>query len=461
MSICQICHSAFLPSTWYRRVSEHSVPSKLIFVDPNVIDYFEDDCFKLPHPNVASSRELPASDPRKPLLEQKELNPDLVPFSAPLPEFEMQLSSTIKEFKSCCFIKFNDTSCADAIWVMQNGEMRCRDFCDAITCIKSSDFVRDAVRQLSSYAMDQDCHLCPTRLNYEGEQQPIQRNVVFVRNYIDNMHPSLEFRCFVSAGTLVAMSQRKTADIFDSLQDQSFRNKLWSRVSEFASLITSKLDAHASTDGRSTFPFDEFVMDIYFATLKKPLVLDIAPFSPRTQPLLFSWNEIDELKSHLTKASPLSPLEDSFVNARFRIVSHVPNLANSADATGTPKTGPIPSNSGYREHATHGFPDDFFYLTQKFFAHEGSHLAAALEAKNEALGPATSTATFAANSKVSNASENDFCFPPSFAQATATTANEKNDTNSGSNKQLGWQEMLTALQAVGMFQNPYSDSDSD
>lgn len=106
-------------------------------------------------------------------------------------------------------------------------------------------------------------------------------------------HQALEFRCFVKQRSLVAIAQR---DLNHYNFLQRFRPAIISRAKD---LFDSRL--------RFTFPDGNFVFDIYIPEvhsldddddddpdkkLGKARLIDINPWAPRTDTLLFGWDEL-------------------------------------------------------------------------------------------------------------------------------------------------------------------------
>jgi hypothetical protein len=93
------------------------------------------------------------------------------------------------------------------------------------------------------------------------------------------MNPSVEFRCFVRNRKLIGITQRDL-NHFDFLVD--LQDRLQSKIQEFFDVRL-----------RDTFPDDNFVFDVYVPTpYERVWLVDVNPWAPRTDPLLFSWLEL-------------------------------------------------------------------------------------------------------------------------------------------------------------------------
>lgn len=103
-----------------------------------------------------------------------------------------------------------------------------------------------------------------------------------LRKYV-NFNPSLEFRCFVRNRKLLCMCQR----------DQNHYEFLF----EMRDMFRSRIQAFFDEKLRDTFPDPNFVFDVYVpAPHQRTWLVDINPWAPRTDPLLFSWLEILRMK---------------------------------------------------------------------------------------------------------------------------------------------------------------------
>jgi len=111
---------------------------------------------------------------------------------------------------------------------------------------------------------------------------------------------SHEFRCFVRAGRLICVSQRDTGTYFDHLQDHSVQMQIQRLLQNFYSNVLSKEEQGAgSTPSQSRhtpFPIDDFVWDAYISRdMSKVFLMDVNPFLERTDGLLWTWSEVEEL----------------------------------------------------------------------------------------------------------------------------------------------------------------------
>lgn len=146
--------------------------------------------------------------------------------------------------------------------------MQCRRPSDIYLLLKSSDFITHDLE----HAFD-ECD------EVEGETSDDDVNYTLVLRKWVEMNPSLEFRCFVRSRTLLAMCQR----------DLNHFDFLFPMVDHLRSRIQMFFD----TKLKDTFPDENFVFDVYIPPPHRRVwLIDINPWAPQTDPLLFSWLEL-------------------------------------------------------------------------------------------------------------------------------------------------------------------------
>ncbi|CCG80865.1 Cell division cycle protein 123 [Taphrina deformans PYCC 5710] len=168
--------------------------------------------------------------------------------------------------------KLNWSTPKDALWITADKTLKCTSPDDIYLLLKSSDFI---VHDLD-HAFD-DC--------VDGAAEALAPpEVELVLKKWFNAQPSMEFRCFVGARRLVAVSQRDV-NHYDFLE------------AEGGTLLRLAQDLY----GRhlATFPDPNFVFDMYVSLEQdRAWLMDINPFSPTTDAKLFTWREILDRPAH-------------------------------------------------------------------------------------------------------------------------------------------------------------------
>ncbi|GFF73653.1 cell division cycle protein 123 [Aspergillus lentulus] len=210
-------------------------------------------------------------------------------------EIHSQIKSTISEFGGKVTPKLNWSAPKDAVWMSATNDLQCRTPNDIYLLLKSSDFItHDLEHPFDGCVPDTD-----DSSDTPATQPDIPYHLV-LRKYV-NFNPSLEFRCFVRNRVLLCMCQRDQ-NHFDFLF--TLRDTLRSRIQAF---FDDKL--------KDTFPDPNFVFDVYIPEPHQRVwLIDINPWADRTDPLLFSWLEILQMKDPIgiTEEGGDAP-EESFV----------------------------------------------------------------------------------------------------------------------------------------------------
>jgi hypothetical protein len=205
--------------------------------------------------------------------------------------------------------KLNWSSPKDATWMNANS-MDCRTPNDIYLLLKSSDFITHDLE-----------HAFDDTVDGEGAEAELTNATIpyhLVLRKAFEMNPSVEFRCFVRNRKLIGITQRDL-NHFDFLFD--LQERLQSKIQEFFDVRL-----------RDTFPDDNFVFDVYVPTpYERVWLVDVNPWAPRTDPLLFSWLEL------LTMDEPPEQPQEETVRIPIRLSA----AADGGEANGEPQTATI------------------------------------------------------------------------------------------------------------------------
>jgi hypothetical protein len=221
--------------------------------------------------------------------------------------------------------KLNWSSPKDATWMNANS-MDCRTANDVYLLLKSSDFVTHDLE-----------HAFDETVPGEGPEAELTTATIpyhLVLRKAFEMNPSVEFRCFVRNRKLVGITQRDL-NHFDFLFD--LQDRLQSKIQEFFDVRL-----------RDTFPDDNFVFDVYVPSpYDRVWLVDVNPWAPRTDPLLFSWLEL------LTMDEPTEPAEEETVRIPIRFAE-----VDDGEGNGGQRTMMIAQNDDKADKAGEGDSDD-------------------------------------------------------------------------------------------------------
>ena len=267
------------------------------------------------------------------------------------PELTSQIQTVINRYTTSsssssggggCFPKLNWSSPKDASWI-NCGSLKCTKPGDVYLLLKCSDFITfdlekawDGLRHCSETDVDkdEDDNANPgTNANNEKNNQqilsstttkdqndknstssslrPINFEYELILRKWCNLHPSMEFRCFICKHTVIAICQRHPSKYYNHLQMDDDNN-----------LSSNDLDDYEDSDAGATgiqqqqqyqHPYvdiiqefyltyvqykfangkvDNYVLDIYLDTHNRVWIIDFNIWGSRTDALLYNWDEL-------------------------------------------------------------------------------------------------------------------------------------------------------------------------
>lgn len=298
---------------WFPRYRTSCLKSSIIRLSPEFVDYLREDGIILAD-EEANSREAggdeesedewepsiatgvfqpqPASDSDSESEDGGQRQARRRPPNLRFPELHQRIKDEIKRLGGQVVPKLNWSSPKDATWIMMDkNTMRCTTPDDVYLLLKSSSFI--------SHDLENTFDGCMPAPNQQEHPQPRGAldapatlgfaPVLVLRPYF-KPQTALEFRCFVKQRNLVAISQR-------DLKHYPFLAGLR------ASIVNRVKDLFANVL-RFTFPDGSFVFDVYIPEgsdgasdgLSRARLIDINPWAPRTDSLLFDWEELLDIR---------------------------------------------------------------------------------------------------------------------------------------------------------------------
>ena len=217
-------------------------------------------------------------------------------------DIHQKVKSTISELGGSVMPKLNWSAPKDAIWISATNSMVCTTPNDIYLLLKSSDFITHDLEQVFD-----DCEE-DSEDESEGRNEDEESSVdgylsitpyhLVLRKMISAYNPALEIRCFVRSRHLLCMCQR-------DLNHFDFLPRL---IPKLRSLIQDCFDKNL----KRSFPDESFVFDVYIPPPHDRVwLIDVNPWAPRTDPLLFSWLEILNMKGE--EQGGAEQLEDGVV----------------------------------------------------------------------------------------------------------------------------------------------------
>jgi hypothetical protein len=260
--------------SWYPKLRQVSPKARLIPLTQPFLDYLRADGILLP-PDVRRDDDSGYSD------SEDEADP-----AEHWRDVHDNIVATVRELGKAV-PKLNWSAPKDATWISPTNDMECRSANDVYLLLKSSDFVTHDLEQALDGCID---------------TAEIPYHLILRKGF--NLNPSLEFRCFVRDRQLIAISQREM-NHFEFLFD--LREKFKAKIEDFM-----------EDNLLSNFPDPNFVFDVYIPPPhEKVWLIDINPWAPRTDPLLFSWLELLRLE---VPDDDDAEVEEDIFDPEFRLV---------------------------------------------------------------------------------------------------------------------------------------------
>lgn len=256
---------SFQFSSWYPTFSSISIKSTIIRpLDQAFKEYLDSDGIFVPE----GSENVPTENS---LSDYEDEDDAAVGRSFSFPDLDERIRQTIKEY-GATFPKLNFSSPKDASWVLPpSSPLKCTSPSDVYILLKSSDFVS---HDLSIDTVFEGCQ-------YDPSNPPSYQLELVLRKWYP-IDRSREFRCFVREGRLIGISQRDT-NFYDFMNEPKTQNKIVETLQRFW-----KEEIKSKWHGQQDYIFDVLMT----RDLSRGHILDFNPYAPRTDPLLFTYEEL-------------------------------------------------------------------------------------------------------------------------------------------------------------------------
>ncbi|KAJ2913908.1 hypothetical protein MD484_g6498, partial [Candolleomyces efflorescens] len=290
---------SFQFSSWYPTFSDVSIKSTIIRpLSGKFREYLESESVFVPvgSENVPAESTLSDDEGDKSDDDEEDVTP-----SYTFPELDAQIRECITQY-GAVFPKLNFTSPRDAAWILPpSSPLKCTSPADVYLLLKSSDFVNHDVNLDSVF---EGCSKPPAvedgATSAGGNASiwpPYELELVLRKWYA--VTPSREFRCFVRDGRLIGITQRDT-NHYDFLNEIATQEKIVNSISGF---WEEKIKSRRKDR--------DYIFDFLLTRdLTRGHILDFNPYAPRTDSLLFSYEELRDLASS-------SPAETTIPEFRY------------------------------------------------------------------------------------------------------------------------------------------------
>ncbi|KAK6584638.1 hypothetical protein PZA11_002862 [Diplocarpon coronariae] len=250
---------------WHPKYRTSALKSRIIPLSPAFLSYLREDGIVLP----SETHTFPPSSTYTDNSIETDWDSDSTPDpSLPFAAIHQQINDTITDLGGLVAPKLNWSAPKDATWIsMKKNSMECATANAIYLLLKSSDFITHDLEHAFDDCADDD--------SFKQEDIPY---VLVLRKWF-KVNPSCEFRCFVRDKMVIGICQR-------DLNHFEFLFPLKDRVRDTVLEYYEKML-------KDTFPDGSFVFDVYLPEpYDKVRLVDINPWAPRTDPLLFSWLEL-------------------------------------------------------------------------------------------------------------------------------------------------------------------------
>jgi hypothetical protein len=267
---------------WHATYRSLTPKTRIVPLTPEFLEYLRADGIVLPadEQQITSLSDSESEDEGEAYSDDEEGHETapapLEPTQA-FPELHQKIKDTIAELGGRVAPKLNWSAPQDAVFMSPTNTLECQKPGEIYLLFKSSDFITHDLE----HPFD-DCIDSP-----EDDEDLSTKDIPYalvLRKWFA-INPSMEFRCFVRGRRLLAVCQREL-NHFEFLEPM--KREILLCIREF-------FDENL----KHTFPDDSFVFDVYIplteAEKRKTWLIDINPFAPRTDPILFSWVELLEL----------------------------------------------------------------------------------------------------------------------------------------------------------------------
>ncbi|KAH7920975.1 D123-domain-containing protein [Leucogyrophana mollusca] len=261
---------SFQFSSWYPKFSHISIKSTIIRpLDQAFRDYLDSDGVFVPKGSGDLLAESSLSDD-----DDDDSDDASVGQQFAFPELDAHIRKAIQDY-GAVFPKLNFSSPKDASWVLPaSSPLKCTAPADVYLLLKSSDFISHDLSPDTVFAG------CDTGI---ADSPTYELELVLRKWYpVDR---SRELRCFVREGSLIGICQRDT-NYYDFMNERQTRDTITTTVQRFWDE-----NIKLKWEGEQDYTFDLLLT----RDLSRAHILDFNPYALRTDPLLFTYEDLSSL----------------------------------------------------------------------------------------------------------------------------------------------------------------------
>ncbi|KAF9527542.1 D123-domain-containing protein [Crepidotus variabilis] len=261
-------------SSWYSIFSRHSINSTIIRpLSVEFREYLDADSVFVPEGSENTPVESSLSDDED-NLGNDDSDDDSEQKQYAFPELDQRIRDCITKYEAV-FPKLNFSSPKDASWILPSSSpLKCTSPADVYMLLKSSDFVS---HDLDENRVFEGC-------GYESNDASDYELELVLRKWY-SVDRGREIRCFVRSNLLLGISQRDT-NYYEFWNHEETQEKIVSAVRLFW-----EQNIKSRWVGQTDYTFDF----LFTRDLSKGHILDFNPYMPKTDPLLFTYDDLRDL----------------------------------------------------------------------------------------------------------------------------------------------------------------------
>ncbi|PPQ68335.1 hypothetical protein CVT24_004816 [Panaeolus cyanescens] len=266
---------SFQFSSWYPLFEKHTIRSTIIRpLSSEFQDYLNADGVFVPQGSENAPAITELSDEENDDDDEDEDESRRYAF----PELDAQIRSVVQEYDAV-FPKLNFSSPKDASWLLPSSSpLKCTSPADIYMLLKSSDFITHDLDPANVFEG------CEEVSSQKQSDKPKYELELILRKWYP-IDRARELRCFVRNDVLIGITQRDS-NYYEFWNDPKTQEKVIASVKSFWE-NTIKPRWHSEPN---------YVFDFLLTRdLSRGHIMDFNPYAEKTDPLLFSYPELQEL----------------------------------------------------------------------------------------------------------------------------------------------------------------------
>ena len=202
------------------------------------------------------------------------------------PTLVAAIDSATDALGGCVHPRLDWHSPADASWITCDKTTRCHSAADILLLLKASDDIAHELSNPFAHTTADTASATDSQ-----PQPPLHRPSLVLRRW-SNLYPSSRFRCFTWSFHILAISQHD-ANYYQHLTSPTHRSRTTAAISRF---LHSHVLEQLAVQGEGR------VFDVYVDGEERVWLVDVKAWSTRTDPALFTWNELLDMAAEEDEA---------------------------------------------------------------------------------------------------------------------------------------------------------------